>query len=52
MPAAGMSAEVNKIRNADFSAGKAGPRGWVWQARGKKTRWYRNQTDLPGPPIT
>ncbi len=36
---------VNKIRNADLSDGREGPRGWVWSATGKQARWTRGLPD-------
>lgn len=40
-----MKTDVNKIRNADFSKGRADPRGWSWTATAKGARWQRG---LPG----
>ncbi len=36
-----MKTDVNKIRNADFSKGRAGPSGWSWTATAKGARWQR-----------
>jgi len=40
-----MSANVNRIRNADFSQGKPEPRCWVWSATVKGARWSRGFRD-------
>lgn len=36
-----MQSKVNKIRNASFDKGQAGPRHWVWSASGRWLRWRR-----------
>ncbi|MCH7839181.1 MAG: hypothetical protein IID38_02950 [Planctomycetes bacterium] len=40
-----MAQSVNKIRNADFSRGRADPTGWVWKASNKSVKWLRGESD-------
>lgn len=42
-----MSANVNRIRNADFSQGKPEPHCWVWSATVKGARWSRGSRGRP-----
>ena len=44
---ASMSANVNRIRNPDFSQGEQEPRCWVWSTTVKGARWSRGS--LGGP---
>jgi len=39
-----MTESVNRIKNADFSAGKPDPRNWVWTTRSKGVRWQRGSS--------
>lgn len=44
-----MAQSVNRIRNADFSRGRAGPTGWVWHASNKWAQWFRGEPEWSVP---
>ncbi len=40
-----MAGDVNKIKNADFVAGRDRPRAWTWTATGTAVSWLREDGD-------
>ncbi len=42
-----MASNINKLRNGDFSDGRAGPTRWVWSSTSRGARWRRYASDEP-----